>query len=468
MAKRDISELIKKYDERLTSGKSVYLDADEFDELAEYYDTNGDIDLARDVVNDGLAIHTESRSLLFKKAKFLVYDGEYGKALRLLNAKFSGYEFDLYLLKIECFLQLGLQAEAYELVREMLEKEEDEALETVLAEIGFLYVEADFFDEAILYLEKSIEYEPAKVEVLADLSYSYEMVGNFNAAITTTNKILDIDPYSYEAWVNLGKLYSILELFDKAVDAFDFALTINDQDSNVTKLRAHCLSLIGRVEEAIDIFKELLILRPEDISVNLLLAECYQSLDKYNEALTYLIKYTQGIDTIEDSGDIYFEEGNLEMALDIVLNALDSDSQSAELNTIAGDIYFRQRQYEDAEKYFLNAYNVNDNKISLLHRLSVVSIKREDYESAVGYTKRILNLDANNLDARMRLALLYFELDDKDGYESLLSSFSDEELQALFDLIYQSDGELKYDRSLMLNWLNEARECRILFKNLKY
>lgn len=468
MAKKDISELIKKYDQRLASGKSVYLDADEFDELAEYYDTTNDIDLARDVVNDGLAIHPENRSLLFKKAKFMVYDGDYGKALRMLNAKFSGYEFDLYLLKIECFLQLGLQAEAYELVHDMLEKEEDESLDTVLSEIGFLYVEADFFDEAILYLEKSLEYEPSKVEVLADLSYSYEMVGNFSAAITTTNKILDIDPYSYEAWVNLGKLYSILETFDKAVDAFDFALTINDQDPNVTKLRAHCLSLIGRVEEAIDIFKELLILRPEDISVNLLLAECYQSLDKYDEALSHLLKYTQGIDSIEDSGDIYFEEGNIQMALDIVLNALDSDSESTELNTIAGDIYFRQERYEDANRHFRKAYKTNDKKLSLLHRLSVVNIKMEDYANAVVYTKLILKIDPSNLDARMRLALLYFELDNKKSYESLLNSFSDEELQALFDLIYQSGGELKYDRSLMINWLSEARECRILFRNLRY
>ena len=298
MAQKDISEIRKGAELYLESGKSVYLDSDEFYELAEYYGTKKNIDSARDVIEAGLSIHPESRALLSKKAKFLVYDGEYHRALKLLNNTFSEYDFDLFLLKIECYLQLGLHAEAYEMVREMLEKEEEEDMDTILSEVGFLYVEADLFDEAILYLEKSLDYNATKTDVLGDLAYSYEMVGNFNAAIVATNKILDIDPYSYEAWVNLGKLYSLQEMFEKAVDAFDFALTINDSDTNVIKLRAHCLSLSGRTEEAIEIFKELLDTRSEDVSVNLLLAECYQSLDMYDEALGDLARYAKSINSI--------------------------------------------------------------------------------------------------------------------------------------------------------------------------
>lgn len=468
MAKKDISEIIKKYEQKFVSGKSVYLDADEFDELAEYYDTHNNIDSARDVVEDGLSIHPESRSLLIKKAKFLVYDGEYSRALRLLNNTFSEYDFDLFLLKIECYLQLGLHAEAYEMVKEMLEKEEEEDMDTILSEVGFLYVEADLFDEAILYLEKSLDYNATKTDVLGDLAYSYEMVGNFNAAIDTTNKILDIDPYSYEAWVNLGKLYSLQEMFEKAVDAFDFALTINDHDTNVIKLRAHCLSLSGRTDEAIEIFKELLETRSEDISINLLLAECYQSLDMYDEALIYLARYAKSIDSMSDPNDIYPEEGNLEMALEIVLQSLDSDHLSPELNKIAGDIYFKRSQYNEAEKYFLKANERSGDQVPLLDRLAIVSIKKEEYEAAVGYMNRILALEPDNKQAQQRLALLYFELNDIEKYDTMLNSFSAEDLRALFDLIYKTGPDTEFSRETMMHILNEARECRTLFKNLKY
>ena len=53
MAERDMSDLIARYEQMLVSGKSVYFDADEYDELAEYYDKLDDLDSARDIVVQG-------------------------------------------------------------------------------------------------------------------------------------------------------------------------------------------------------------------------------------------------------------------------------------------------------------------------------------------------------------------------------------------------------------------------------
>ena len=473
MARKDISDLVRRYEQKLASGKAVYFDADEFDVLAEYYDAQNDVTTAREIVEDGLKIHPESASLRIKQTKFLVYDGEYAKALAMLGKQMPQYDFDLNLIRIECYLQLGMHAEAYLDVKEILENETED-MDTVLSEIGFLYVEADSFDEAVLYLEKSLEFNPDSLDVLGDLAYAYEMLGNFEAAIITTNKILDIDPYSYEAWVNIGKLYSLQDDFEKAVDAFDFALTINDKDSSILKLKAHCLSLAERYGEAIEIFNRLLDERPGDTSIFFLLAECYQAMEWYDDAIGCLVRYSEAInsgdaDSDEDGQeDPFLESNNMDTALSIVKRALNNDEYSVELNLIAGDICFRREKYEEAEVHFRRAYATRNDYLPTLDRLAVTAIKNEDYSAAIEYTDRVLALNPDYLVARQRLALLYFELNDQAGFNKILDGFSDEELHSLFNMIYLRDTDTDLTRDELLNSLNSARETRTLFKNLKY
>lgn len=466
MAKKDIIELVRRYEQKLVSGKSVYLDADEFDDLAEYFDSLNDVDSAREVVNTGLSIHPENSSLLLKKARFYVYDGDYVKALNIINKSSAQYDFDSYLLRIECFLQIGLQAEAHTLVSEILMNEEED-LDNVLAEIGFLYVEADLFNEAILYFEKSLSYNLENKDVLSDLSYAYEMLGDYSAAIRITDQILDLDSYTYEAWINLGKLYSMQEDFEKAVDAFDFAYTINDSDNNTLKLKAHCLSLSGRIQEAIDIFEELLRSNSTDTSIYYLLAECYQLLEMYDKSLSYLVKYGEVVDAISKQTSSLIEENSFEAALDIVKQGLDKDQYSIELNLIAGDICFRQEKFEDAESYFSKAYSLKKDSLLILDRLSIATIKQEKYEAAIGYTKELLSLDLGNSIIKQRLALLHFEVGETIQLNRILDQFSDEELSTLFRLIYTFDQN-DLSRSEIIDYLLQAKENRILFKNLKY
>ncbi|MDL2302829.1 tetratricopeptide repeat protein [Dysgonomonas sp. OttesenSCG-928-D17] len=471
MPERDISLLVSRYKQAHEAGRNPYFDADEFSDLAEYYDSIEDLDTAREIIDAGLAIHPGNTSLLVKKGKLAVYDGDYEQALTLLQSSLE-YDFDLYLLRIECYLQLEDYVKAYELSEQLLEKEDNESLDNVLAELGFLHVEADRFREAILYFEESLKYNAENIEVLSDLAYAYEMTGDFEAAISTTNKILDIEPYTYEAWVNLGKLYSLQEEFEKAIDAFDFALTINDSDTNVLKLKAHCLSLSDRVEEAIEIFNELLLGDMDDATLYLLLAECYQALEMYDEALANLDIYKE----IEGETDellskqayIFIQKEDYPAALSVVEGALPGNPDSVDLNLIAGEIALRRERYEEAKGYLMAIYSENEDNFQLLDRLAIVNIKEEDYKEAAFYTERLLDLDPNNLAVKQRLALLYFETGDEEHFNIVLDQFTDKELLSLFELIYTPRSQGYFDRDMLVSYLNRAREARTLFKNLKY
>ena len=472
MKEKDISDLVGRYKQMLVSGKSIYFDAEEFDELAEYYDLMDENDTAKIIVETGLKIHPTSDALRLKKAKYMLYEMKYEQAYEYIQNNFSEYDFELYLLKIECLLHLDMYDEAGKLAAEILQDDENE-LDITYSELGFLYTEADCFDDGTYFFERSLEFNPNNAEALTELSYAYEMKGDYSSAVKTSNKILDIDPYSFETWVNIGKLYTMLEEYENAIDAFDFALTINDSDTNLLKLKAHCLFLSDRVEEALEIFETCINLSPNDAPLLYSLAECYLALEDYDQMLDYLDKYQaikgESSDVIAKKAFAYMQKGDIEKSWSFIKQGLDLDPDSEDLNVVAGEIKFLSNDFNEAEGYFLKAHETNTGNETILDRLSVISISKDQFERAIGYLEDLLLIDPKS-PAKIRLALLYFETGDQDRFDEYLDSFANEDLKSLLEVFFP---ESRFDLSMitreaLIARLDDARECRQLFKNIQY
>lgn len=472
MKEKDISDLVRRYREVRSLGKSIYFDAEEFENLADYYDLMDDMDEAEKVLQSGLLIHPDNDSLRLKQAKFIIYKGSYGQAMEFLNDSFNaGYDYDLYLLKIECFLNLGLYVEAVSLTQDVIEYENGD-FEAVFSELGFLYLDADHINDAILYFEKSLSYNPNNIEVLTELGYAYEIISDFQAAINVSNKILDINPYSHETWIGIGKLYSLCEEYEKAVDAFDFALVISE-DNDILKLKAHCLSLCERLNEAISIFKDCIINNPLDSTLYYSISECYFSLEDYDNMLIYLDRYQEmvgeTIDTLVKKAVAYLQKQDMERTSLLIKRAWEIDPENEDLNLVSGEYYFQIDNYILSEYSFLKAYATNKSNKTLLNRLSVIAIAKGELNKAIEYLETLVGLEPDNIEMKNRLALLYFEVGDKKSFNSCLNSLENEQLRYLVTVFYdETVNTYSMDRQSLINRLNDARECRQLYKNLMF
>lgn len=474
MKERDISVLVKHYEDMRASGKSIYLDAEEFDYLSEYYDMMDEPTQAEEVVELGLSIHPENYQLLLRKVKLMSYRGMYREALDFLDASFTSFDLDWYLLKIESLLHLEVFDKAYALIGEAIGQEKQDK-DVLFSELGFLFIELDRYDDAINYFEKSLLHNQYNEEVLTELSYAYEMNNDFSSAINVYNKILDISPYSDEVWINLGKLYSLQEEYEKAIDAFDYAYVINENNKDVLKLKAHCLSLCGRTDEAIEIFKEHLEDRPNDDSVYYSLAECYFAVEQYDDMLYYLDEYEarQGetVDVLAKKAVAYLQKEDNDKAVYFIEKGLAINPDSEDLNLVAGEYYYQTENYILAQKFFLNAYTKNKENKTLLNRLSTICIAQNDLDSAAKFlTELVEDDDERDVESLIQLALIYFEIEDKEKFNQLLEKFTDDELRALLSMFF-SEEHLDMDsmsRSALIGRLNDAKECRQLYKNIKY
>src|SRR5690554_7178362 len=119
----DISSLVQKYEHMQALGKNIYLDADEFALLAEYYSSGGDNEEAELLIEEGLKIHPGSSILMLAKAKLLIFSTKYEEALNYLKFADDDGDIDHSLLKIKALLHLSEFEKADEIAYKMIESE---------------------------------------------------------------------------------------------------------------------------------------------------------------------------------------------------------------------------------------------------------------------------------------------------------------------------------------------------------
>lgn len=470
MSEKDITHLVIKYKHMLQSGVNAYFDADEYDQLAEYYEGLEDIDTAKDIVNIGLKIHPNNEYLMLRYAKFLIYDSLYVDALDYLTLHFRSYDFEVYLLKIECFLNLNLYAEAYDLTVEVLKDSETE-MNIVLSELGFLYVEAEYYDEAILYLEKSLEYDPENKDVLSDLVYAYEAKNDFPNAIKCSNLWLDLDPYSTEAWMTLGRLYSINEDFEKAIDAFDFVATIEGEDLTLLKLKAHCMILSGRVNEAIEVLLTCIELSPVEEFLYMSLADCYMDTSEYNKVIDIVQQFetlsTTTPTSLAKKAYAYFCLENTDEALKLMSEALKRDDSSYEVNMIGGELYLKANLLENAKICFEKVLEQRDDDSNISLKLTSIYVLLDKIPEAISLLEKLIKVESST-SANEKLALLYLESGNKKSFESHIQSFDMITLTSLYSMFFPNEKTESYTREILIDKLMKAYDLRSLYKGLNH
>ena len=470
----DITSLIEKYEHMRVLGRKIYFDADEFAMLAEYYNAEGDNEEAEELINEGLKMHPGSSELMLMKAKMLVYSEKYQDALDYMERISDEGEVDLALLKIESLLHRGNQTAADQLINTTLKQELPiDDLYFFITELGYIFNDVDLFDRAISFLEESMKINDSNSDVIVDLAYAYEMKGDLDKAIEYNNRLLDIDPYSYDGWVNIGKLYSMNEQHDKAIDAFDFALTINDEDVAILKMKALSLYLNDNVEGAIALFEECLEKSPGDEAVYDSLLEAYGSMEQYDKMMELIDKREKILGSegaLAKRAFVYINKDEYDRARELFSQIPESEKETFDYFMLEGELAFHEEDFVGAEAAYMKAALASEGNEDVLDRLANISVAQGKFEQAAGYLEELLEIAPDFPTVKSRLAFIRFEIGSKEPFDQIMEQFSDQELKDLLNLITGNDNNdfSDYTRERMLTRLNEARENRVLFKNIKY
>jgi tetratricopeptide (TPR) repeat protein len=474
----NIDSLVHKYEQACAFGKKLYLDAEEFALLAEHYNVSGDDERAVELIDEGLGMHPTNPELMLLKTKTLVFSERYEEAMVYMKNMPDDDDIDVVLLKIESLLHLNRIDEAENIVKKNLsdlsnDESNREEFYYFISELGYLYNDVDDFDRAILFLEESLSFGQPNPDVLVDLAYSYEMKSDFEKAIEYNNQLLDLDPYSFDGWVNIGKLYSMRDQFDKALDAFDFALTIRENDVPVLKMKALTLYLSGNTEESVRLFENCVKESFEDEMIYDSLLEAYEAMEQYDEMLKLLDKKeslfgTAGITTRR--AFVYLSKGEYQTAKKYFLQVPVDEVDTIGYYMLEGELAFYENDYLRSEIAYLKAAVISEENEDILDRLANICVAQEKFEQAAQYLEQLLELAPDFPTAKARLAFIRFEIGVKEPFDEMMEQFSDEELRSLLSMISGNEEEdsVTFNREKVLTQLDEARENRVLFKNMRY
>jgi tetratricopeptide (TPR) repeat protein len=474
----NIQSLVYKYEQACAFGKKLYLDPEEFALLAEHYNVLGDDERAVELIEEGLGMHPTNPELMLLKTKTLVFSERYEEAMVYMKNMPDDDDIDIILLKIESLLHLKRMDEAEDIVRKYLSDLSDDESNRdefyyFISELGYLYNDVDDFNRAIIFLEESLTFELSNPEVLVDLAYSYEMKGDFEKAIEYNNQLLDLDPYSFDGWVNIGKLYSMRDQFGKAIDAFDFALTIRENDTSVLKMKALTLYLSGNTEESVRLFESCMKESLEDEIIYDSLLEAYEAMEQYDEMLKLLDKKeelfgTAGITTRR--AFVYLNKGDYRTAKEYSLQVAEEEMDTFEYYMLEGELAFYENDYLRSEIAYLKAAVISEENEDILDQLVTVCVMQEKFEQAAQYLEQLLELAPDYPTAKVRLAFIRFEIGVKEPFDEVIKQFSDEELRSVFAMIsgIEDMDSITFNREKMLTELDQARENRVLFKNMRY
>ena len=474
----NITDLIKKYEQIRYMNKKSYFDADEFARIAKYYIDSKDTVEAENVVNIGLNMHPFSLEIMMVKAKVFIASKSYEEAYNYLLTIAEGEtNVDLLLLKFECLAKLNRKTEANSYLEYILGGELNEKNSyTFIKEVAYLFNDAEFFETAIMLLEKALKVDSTNTDVLIELAYAYEMSDNIDKAIEITNLFIDQDPYSFDGWVSLGNLYLYNLEYELSIDAFDFALAIKESDVNVLKLKAITYNENFDLENELKVLNECIDASPDDEKLYEEILEKYKQFEVY-----WGIEQDEGILRVLEKKEKRFGSeglllkmahlnlriGETAKAQEIVDRLPEEEKNTVDYYKVQGELAIQNDDEVAAEAAYKIALKESPNDVEVLDRLAVISAELDKQLQSAQYLEQLIAIDPEYGIGKFRLAIIRFEIGEKEPFIEIINKISDkQQLVILLSMFSPLRGKDKIDfdqlsREELLTQLEEARIYRL-------
>ena len=395
----EFNELLEMYERQKKKRKSIYLDAEDFADIADYYLGNDMPLAAMEAVDMGLAIHQGSDVLLIMKSAVYIYQFQFKEAEALLAELDESNTDVLYqLAQLQYAYYLDTE-KAEEMWRQWLQMDcENEGSSDEYRRENYIHIistlavlrdphsspekrRADV-DALVRWVREYIDtFKPLGKSdsdlQLADICRENELP---DLLVEVLSQVLEERPYLPKGWSTLALAHYILMDFEQALDACAFALAINPNDMDALLTKAYAVYEVGDREGAKPIFKEYVDKGGEAVQILPYVEMLFRDADS-QEAMVQLGWLTQR-----------FEDRKEELKRQM-------DSASRQLS----DIEYRKasRAYED----FMELYRKTQNDIGDIY------YRNERYEESCRAYARLVEAGNNSSDTYFMIGLNHLALD---------------------------------------------------------
>lgn len=379
------------------------------------------------------------------------------EALEYIDKELSSNPKSGYAKTWKALIQTDNQEYSYALTTideaiKYLPKKDNEYLALAYGIKGMIYTNIEEYDKAISVYEKAIEKCPNDINLYEKRAELYYRLGDYDLSDKDYDKIIKLDEGYITAYMGIGRNKSEQGLYDDAIKTFDYVIKLANDYSSAYSFRAECQIKKHNYNLAIDDILKALSIDGDDKAFYLMvelaqknnselltklkikqvkepnepywpycIGVVYENLEKYDQAIIY---YSKSLEIERDPiiynrlSECYYSLGNFTKSLELIDNALETDSLNNNYLFTKSDILYELGKVDRAIKT-MDLYITNDPEFyGGYYRRGFYKQNIKDYTGAIeDYTTSII-LNPNNAYSYIGRANMYRQTGDKEKYLS--------------------------------------------------
>lgn len=426
---KEFLKILHQYEAARQTGSSVYLEAEDLTDIAEYYHSKDDMEGAEEVIDYAIQLHPGSAvPLAYKARKALLVDFDAKKADAIAEEITDKTDLDYYYIKAEIMIADGREDEADGYLKDRLNDISEDDREDYYIDVANLFIDYQQDEKCKEWLMRSEETDADDYKELEGRLAMY--AGDFKLSERIFTDLINRDPFSYTLWNQLASSQLRSNNIQEALQSSEYAIAINPDDGEALLTKAGCLLALRNYEQAVEYYRRYTKLCPKDEYGELLYGVTLFNINRPEEALLHMKRaeqIAQGISGYlqEIYQQIAFTESTLKHpkeALEYLQKAmLQPDANMNELLVMKGHIHLENQQLDAAEQSFKHAIAGSGMAPIILLHVAVSFYDNGYPESAYNVLQKMMEMtDSDWKDGYAYLAMCCYELKKKDEFLAAL------------------------------------------------
>lgn len=321
----EFRDTLSLYEQAMRNRQSIFLDAIDLTDIAEYYYQQGQRARAMQVLDHALYLYPNATVALAYKARIALWEnGNVGKARQLMAQCDDTTSPEYYLAMAEVMLADGKDDEAHRLLQLYVETMDPEERDNAVLDAMTLLV--DYSSSA--HCDYWLNLKPKKANSIDYLELSAHLVmlsGKPKEARTMFERVVELDPFHADAWKALAECCIEENNLQRALEAINFALAIDRDDSHLLFRKALCYLNLQNYRDALSVLQQLQKKEDDDTAYVYPIAFCLVQLQRTEEAIALLSEKAQHThfavpffaDFYRELADFCQQEGQTQLAQQI-------------------------------------------------------------------------------------------------------------------------------------------------------
>jgi tetratricopeptide (TPR) repeat protein len=401
---KQFKDNLSKYEDSRTKGEFAYMDADELNDIAEYFYNNGKIDESIEAIDYAISLFPGATGpLVFRSRIALIVNNDPQKAESFAEQIADKSDLDYFYIKAEIMIFCGQVEESDKYLTEKFNEIDEDEQEDFIIDVSTMYADYDRMDMAQKWLQSSQDKESADYQELQGRIAMQE--GNYKESNRIFNELLDKDPFSSPYWNQLASSQYMSNEIKDSITSSEFSIAINPNDDEAILNKANGLFFLGNIDEAMKYYQKLSQLKPNDETGELFQGITLIKLNRLQEAVIHLQKaevlaenqpQSQPQSLLEIYQTLAYTLSSLgkpELAISYIDKATSiQNANEDELTVLRGHIFLEQENFKAARKFFKKALRHSMSSPQIILRIAISMFDNGYINQAYEMLKTLLDI----------------------------------------------------------------------------